>query len=47
MVAAMSGFFVLRVSEIDGLGPAHAATAMAIGTVCQIAAQLIGGYAGD
>lgn len=47
MVAAMSGFFVLRVSEIEGLGPGHAATAMAIGTVCQIATQLIGGYAGD
>ncbi|MDE2987760.1 MAG: MFS transporter [Chloroflexota bacterium] len=47
MVAAMSGFFVLRVSDIEGLGPGHAAAAMAIGTVCQIAAQLIGGYAGD
>ncbi|MCY3923041.1 MAG: MFS transporter [Chloroflexi bacterium] len=47
MVAAVSGFFVLRVGEIDGLGPGHAAIAIVIGTVCQIAAQLIGGYAGD
>ena len=47
MVAAVSGFFVLRVSEIDGLGPGHAAIAIVIGTVCQIGAQLLGGYAGD
>ena len=47
MVAAVSGFFVLRVSDIDGLGAGHAAIAIVIGTVCQIAAQLIGGYAGD
>ena len=47
MVAAVSGFFVLRVEEIDGLGAAHAAIAIVIGTACQIAAQLIGGYAGD
>ena len=47
MVAAVSGFFVLRVGEIDGLGPGHAAIAIVIGTVCQIAAQLVGGYAGD
>ncbi len=47
MVAAVSGFFVLRVGEIDGLGPGHAAIGIVIGTVCQIAAQLIGGYAGD
>ncbi len=47
MVAAVSGFFVLRVGEIDGLGPGHAAVAIVIGTVCQIAAQLVGGYAGD
>ena len=47
MVAAVSGFFVLRVGEIDGLGPGHAAIAIVIGTVCQIIAQLVGGYAGD
>jgi len=47
MVAAVSGFFVLRVGEIDGLGAGHAAIAIVIGTVCQIAAQLVGGYAGD
>lgn len=47
MVAAVSGFFVLRVGEIEGLGAGHAAIAIVIGTVCQIAAQLIGGYAGD
>lgn len=47
MVAAVSGFFVLRVGEIDGLGPGHAAIAIVIGTVCQIVAQLVGGYAGD
>jgi MFS family permease len=47
MVAAVSGFFVLRVGEIEGLGASHAAIAIVIGTVCQIAAQLIGGYAGD
>lgn len=47
MVAAVSGFFVLRVDEIEGLGAVHAAIAIVIGTVCQIAAQLIGGYAGD
>ena len=47
MVSAVSGFFVLRVGEIDGLGAGHAAIAIVIGTVCQIAAQLVGGYAGD
>lgn len=47
MVAAVSGFFVLRVGEIEGLGPGHAAIAIVIGTVCQIIAQLVGGYAGD
>jgi MFS family permease len=47
MVAAVSGFFVLRVGEIEGLGPGHAAIAIVIGTICQIAAQLVGGYAGD
>jgi len=47
MGAAVSGFFVLRVGEIEGLGPGHAAIAIVIGTVCQIAAQLVGGYAGD
>ena len=47
MVAAVSGFFVLRVGEIDGLGAGHAAIAIVIGTVFQIAAQLVGGYAGD
>ena len=47
MVAAVSGFFVLRVGEIEGLGAGHAAIAIVIGTVCQIAAQLVGGYAGD
>lgn len=47
MVAAVSGFFVLRVGEIDGLGAGHAAIAIVIGTVCQIVAQLVGGYAGD
>ncbi|MYA00541.1 MAG: MFS transporter [Chloroflexi bacterium] len=47
MVAAVSGFFVLRVGEIEGLGPGHAAIAIVIGTVCQIVAQLVGGYAGD
>ena len=47
MVAAVSGFFVLRVEELDGLGAGHAAIAIVIGTICQVAAQLIGGYAGD
>ena len=47
LVAAFSGFFVVRVSEIDGLNAGHAALAMVVGTVCQVAAQLIAGYAGD
>ncbi len=47
LVSAVSGFFVIRVSEIDGLGAGHAAVAIVIGTVFQVAAQLIGGYAGD
>ncbi len=47
LVSAVSGFFVVRVSEIDGLNPGHAAIAIVIGTICQLASQLIGGYAGD
>ena len=47
LVSAVSGFFVVRVAEIDGLGAGHAALAIVIGTVCQVVAQLIGGYAGD
>ena len=47
LVSAVSGFFVVRVSEIDGLNAGHAALAIVIGTVCQLAAQLIAGYAGD
>ena len=47
LVSAFSGFFVVRVSEIDGLNAGHAALAMVVGTVCQVAAQLVAGYAGD
>ncbi len=47
LVSAVSGFFVVRVSEIDGLNAGHAAIAIVIGTVCQLASQLIAGYAGD
>ena len=47
LVSAFSGFFVVRVSEIDGLNAGHAALAMVVGTVCQVPAQLIAGYAGD
>ena len=47
LVSAVSGFFVVRVAEIDGLNAGHAAIAIVIGTVCQLASQLIAGYAGD
>ena len=47
LVSAVSGFFVIRVAEIDGLTAAHAAIAIVIGTVCQLLAQVVGGYAGD
>ena len=47
LVSAVSGFFVVRVAEIDGLNAGHAAIAIVIGTVCQVASQLIAGYAGD
>ncbi len=47
LVSSISGFFAVRVAEIDGLTLGHAALAIVIGTICQVFAQLLSGYAGD